>query len=78
MAIHTTFYLRKGVKFHNGAEFKADDVLFTIDKMMNPEEKTLNTDTFEMIAGAKEERANALAERHLASIDQTTDRKSVV
>ena len=45
---------RKGVKFHNGAEFRADDVLFTIDKMMNPEEKTLNTDTFEMIAGAKE------------------------
>lgn len=57
-----TFRLRRGVKFHNGEEFKADDVLFTIDKMMNPEEKTINTDTFEMIAGAKDRLAGKAEE----------------
>ncbi|MGJ0845455.1 ABC transporter substrate-binding protein [Tissierella praeacuta] len=49
-----TFHLAKGIKFHNGEEFKADDVLFTIDKMMNPEEGTINSWIFEPIKGAKE------------------------
>jgi peptide/nickel transport system substrate-binding protein/oligopeptide transport system substrate-binding protein len=49
-----TFYLRKGVKFHNGEILKADDVLFTFDRMLDPATKALNTDFLDMIAGADE------------------------
>lgn len=48
-----TFHLEKGVRFHNGEEFKADDVLFTINKMMDPKEATVNSWIFETIKGAK-------------------------
>ena len=49
-----TFTLRKGVKFHNGEILKADDVLFTFDRMLNPATKALNTDFLDMIAGAED------------------------
>ncbi|MEL7650200.1 MAG: ABC transporter substrate-binding protein [Sedimentibacter sp.] len=49
-----TFHLAKNVKFHNGEPFTADDVVFTIDRMMNPNTAAMNTDFFDMIKGATE------------------------
>src|SRR5213593_3544781 len=34
-----TFFLKRGVRFHNGRELKAADVKFAIDRAMNPETK---------------------------------------
>ena len=34
-----TFFLKKGVRFHNGRELKASDVKFVIERAMNPESK---------------------------------------
>src|SRR5256885_6736941 len=34
-----TFFLKRGIRFHNGREMKAADVKFVIDRAMNPETK---------------------------------------
>jgi peptide/nickel transport system substrate-binding protein len=31
-----TFYLRQGVKFHHGKDFKAEDVIFTFNRLLDP------------------------------------------
>jgi len=49
-----TFHLRDDVTFHNGEKLTADDVVYTIDRMMDPDTEARNTDAYSMIKGAKD------------------------
>ena len=42
-----TFYLREGVKWHDGEPFTADDVKFTIEAIMDPENGSENAPNYE-------------------------------
>ena len=44
-----TFHLRQGVKFHHGKEFKAEDVLFTYNRLLDPVLDTRARGIFEVI-----------------------------
>lgn len=44
-----TFYLKKGIKWHDGAEFTAQDVKFTIDSIMNPKVNSPRKSDYELI-----------------------------
>jgi len=43
------FYLRKGVKFHDGSELTASDVKYTFDALLNPEFKSPKRGSYEKI-----------------------------
>jgi ABC-type transport system substrate-binding protein len=48
-----TFTLRENVPFHNGEIFKADDVKFTFERMMNPDQHARWPTLLTMIVGAQ-------------------------
>jgi peptide/nickel transport system substrate-binding protein/oligopeptide transport system substrate-binding protein len=48
-----TFYLRSGVKFHNGREVTAEDFAYSLQRILNPETKSPVAPLFFHISGAK-------------------------
>ncbi|RMF89523.1 MAG: ABC transporter substrate-binding protein [Nitrospinota bacterium] len=49
-----TFYLRKGVKFHNGRECTAQDFRYTFERVLNPATHSPRTGFIDRLQGAKE------------------------
>lgn len=48
-----TFFLRKGVLWHDGKEFTADDVKFTYDKIMDEKTNTVRRSSYELVKKAE-------------------------
>ena len=49
-----TFYLRRGIKFSHGRELTAQDVKYSLERLLNPALKSPNHSLVEVIKGAKE------------------------
>ncbi len=48
-----TFFLRRGVLWHDGKEFTAADVKFTYDTIMNPKTNTVRRSSYELVKKAE-------------------------
>jgi peptide/nickel transport system substrate-binding protein len=48
-----TFHLRRGVLWHDGKDFTAEDVKFTYDKIMDPKTNTVRRSSFESVKKAE-------------------------
>lgn len=49
-----TFHLRRGVRFHNGRELTAEDVKYSMERLLDPDFKSPNAYFIDMIKGADE------------------------
>jgi peptide/nickel transport system substrate-binding protein/oligopeptide transport system substrate-binding protein len=49
-----TFFLRKGVKFHNGREVTADDVVYSFSRILDPRTNSKAAEVFLKVKGAKD------------------------
>jgi oligopeptide transport system substrate-binding protein len=68
-----TFTLRKGARFHNGRAVTADDVVYSLTRLLDPRLKSPAADLFANISGAREFReGKAPAVRGLVALDATT------
>ena len=57
-----TFRLRQNVKFHDGTDFTADDVKFTLERILNPDTRSPQRGLLSQIAGVE------AADRHTVRI----------
>jgi ABC-type transport system substrate-binding protein len=48
------FYLRRGVKFHNGREVTADDVVYSFTRILDPKTNSKAAEIFLKVRGAKD------------------------
>jgi ABC-type transport system substrate-binding protein len=73
-----TFVLRKGTKFHHGREVTADDVIFSLTRLLDPRLKSGAADLFLGVKGAPEFRAGRASHvAGLVAIDRHTVRVSL-
>ncbi|MFY9589120.1 MAG: ABC transporter substrate-binding protein [Actinomycetota bacterium] len=68
-----TFTLRRGVKFHHGRELTADDVVYSLTRLVDPKTRSAAADLFLNVKGApefREGRARSIA--GLSAVDRYT------
>lgn len=68
-----TFILRKGVKFHDGRDVTADDVVYSITRILDPKINSVVAGLFGNVRGAQEFRAGrAKRVAGIAALDRST------
>jgi oligopeptide transport system substrate-binding protein len=70
-----TFTLRKGVRFHHGREVTAEDVVYSLTRLLDPRVKSSAADLFANVQGAREFReGRASTVSGLVALDPSTIR----